>query len=96
MSSDKHQDTSPLTALIGKFHACNREVGIEARFRASLNGEVPIDADAGVLRQDRYPLRTAPQYLGPQLETVQKSAETIAIECNSSKLLIDQSSKTLF
>ena len=47
MSSDKHQDTSPLTALIGKFHACNREVGIEARFRASLNGEVPIDADAG-------------------------------------------------
>ena len=46
MSSDKHQDTSPLTALISKFHAGNREVGIEARFRASLNGEVPVDADA--------------------------------------------------
>ena len=47
--------------------------------------EETIDADAGVLRQDRYPLRTAPQYLGPQLETVQRSAEVIAIECNSSE-----------
>ena len=49
------------------------------------DAEETIDADAGVLRQDRYPLRTAPQYLGPQFETVQKSAETIAIECNSSE-----------
>ncbi|EJD08070.1 phenylalanine ammonia-lyase [Fomitiporia mediterranea MF3/22] len=45
--------------------------------------EETIDADAGVLRQDRYPLRTAPQWIGPQLETVMHSAETIAIECNS-------------
>ena len=47
--------------------------------------EETIDADAGALSQDRYPLRTAPQYLGPQLETVQRSAEIIAIECNSSE-----------
>ncbi|OCB91043.1 phenylalanine ammonia-lyase [Sanghuangporus baumii] len=45
--------------------------------------EETIDADAGVLRQDRYPLRTAPQWLGPQLETIQRAAEVIAIECNS-------------
>lgn len=47
--------------------------------------EETIDEDAGTLRQDRYPLRTAPQYLGPQIEIVQRSAETIAIECNSSE-----------
>lgn len=46
--------------------------------------EETIDADAGTLRQDRYPLRTAPQWLGPQLETVQRAAEVVEIECNSS------------
>ena len=49
--------------------------------------EETIDADAGTLRQDRYPLRTAPQWIGPQLETVQHAAETIGIECNSSACL---------
>lgn len=48
------------------------------------DAEETIDKDAGTLRQDRYPLRTAPQWLGPQLEVVQKAAETIRIECNSS------------
>ena len=47
--------------------------------------EETIDADAGTLRQDRYPLRTAPQWLGPQLEIVQAAAKTITIECNSSE-----------
>ncbi|KAI5121453.1 hypothetical protein M0805_009561 [Coniferiporia weirii] len=45
--------------------------------------EETIDADAGTLRQDRYPLRTAPQWLGPQAELVQRAAEIIKIECNS-------------
>ena len=50
--------------------------------------EETIDADAGVLRQDRYPLRTAPQWIGPQLETVQRAAEIIGIECNSSASIL--------
>ncbi|THH08002.1 hypothetical protein EW145_g3006, partial [Phellinidium pouzarii] len=45
--------------------------------------EETIDADAGTLRQDRYPLRTAPQWLGPQAEVVQRAADVIRIECNS-------------
>ncbi|KAH8115294.1 phenylalanine ammonia-lyase [Phellopilus nigrolimitatus] len=45
--------------------------------------EETIDADAGTLRQDRYPLRTAPQWLGPQAELVQRAAEVIRVECNS-------------
>ena len=51
---------------------------------AAAKEEETIDSDAGVLRQDRYPLRTAPQWIGPQLETVQRAAEVVAIECNSS------------
>ncbi|KAF9520851.1 hypothetical protein BS47DRAFT_1374656 [Hydnum rufescens UP504] len=32
--------------------------------------ELSIKEDVGKLRQDRYALRTAPQFLGPQLETI--------------------------
>ena len=46
--------------------------------------EKTIADDAGVLRQDRYPLRTAPQWLGPQIEEVQRAARVVQIECNSS------------
>lgn len=46
--------------------------------------EVTIDEDDGELRQDRYPLRTAPQFIGPQLEDILAALNTITIECNSS------------
>ncbi|KAI0041343.1 phenylalanine ammonia-lyase [Auriscalpium vulgare] len=45
--------------------------------------EVTIDQDQGELRQDRYPLRTAPQFLGPQIEDILSALNTITIECNS-------------
>lgn len=45
--------------------------------------EVTIDKDDGVLRQDRYPLRTAPQFIGPQIEDLLQSLKTITTECNS-------------
>jgi phenylalanine ammonia-lyase len=35
------------------------------------------------LRQDRYSLRTTPQWLGPQLETMMHAHDTIEIELNS-------------
>lgn len=46
--------------------------------------DVTIAEDEGELRQDRYPLRTTPQFLGPQIEDMLSSLETITLECNSS------------
>lgn len=46
--------------------------------------DVTIDQDQGELRQDRYPLRTAPQFLGPQIEDILAALNSISIECNSS------------
>jgi len=37
-----------------------------------------------MLRQDRYSLRTAPQFLGPQIEDLISAVDSITIECNSS------------
>jgi phenylalanine ammonia-lyase len=48
--------------------------------------ELSVDEDVGKLRQDRYPLRTSPQFLGPQLEDILSAWESITIECNSSAL----------
>ena len=38
---------------------------------------------AGGLKQDRYALRTSPQWIGPQLEDLALAHEQISIECNS-------------
>ncbi|KAG2159135.1 phenylalanine ammonia-lyase [Suillus bovinus] len=45
--------------------------------------EVKIEDDDGVLRQDRYSLRTAPQWLGPQFEDLANAAQVVTIEVNS-------------
>ncbi|CAO1631666.1 unnamed protein product [Parajaminaea phylloscopi] len=39
--------------------------------------------DEGSLRQDRYPLRTAPQFMGPQLEDLQSAWNAVVTELNS-------------
>src|SRR5712675_255326 len=56
----------------------------DSNFAVSDEKEVTIDQDEGELRQDRYPLRTAPQFLGPQIEDILAALNTISIECNSS------------
>ncbi|KAL4267798.1 Phenylalanine ammonia-lyase 2 [Pleurotus pulmonarius] len=45
--------------------------------------EVHIAEDQGTLRQDRYPLRTSPQFLGPQLEDILHAYVSVTQECNS-------------
>ncbi len=39
--------------------------------------------EAGTLRQDRYAIRTASQWLGPVLEDLRLASQQITIECNS-------------
>ena len=40
-------------------------------------------SEAGSLRQDRYSIRTVPQWLGPVLEDLHLASQQINIECNS-------------
>jgi phenylalanine ammonia-lyase len=56
-----------------------------SKFASSDEDEVTIAEDSGTLRQDRYALRTAAQFLAPQVEDILHSLDTITIECNSSK-----------
>ena len=44
---------------------------------------VHMDEDVGSLRQDRYPLRTAAQWIGPQVEDLAQSWKTVEREMNS-------------
>ena len=55
-----------------------------SKFATTHEEEVNLEQDAGILRQDRYSLRTAPQFLGPQIEDLLSALDTITIECNSS------------
>ncbi|KAF5380560.1 hypothetical protein D9615_004482 [Tricholomella constricta] len=45
--------------------------------------EVGIHDDQYSLRQDRYPLRTSPQFLGPQIEDILAALSSVTQECNS-------------
>ena len=56
-----------------------------SQFAVTHEEELTIEEDEGTLRQDRYPLRTAPQFIGPQVEDLLQSLKTITIEFNSSE-----------
>ncbi|KAJ7691192.1 phenylalanine ammonia-lyase [Mycena rosella] len=45
--------------------------------------EVSIEEDKHSLRQDRYPLRTSPQFIGPQIEDILSALAAVTQECNS-------------
>ena len=45
--------------------------------------DVAIQEDIGILRQDRYPLGTSPEWIGPQLESLDIAVEQIETELNS-------------
>ncbi|KAJ7072252.1 L-Aspartase-like protein [Mycena amicta] len=45
--------------------------------------EHSLEEDKYSLRQDRYPARTAPQWLGPQIEDITAALSAVTKECNS-------------
>lgn len=61
-----------------------RELLDDSMLAVRAEDEVNIAEDVGELRQDRYPLRTAAQFLGPQVEDILAALETVTLECNSS------------
>ena len=68
-------------------HRGQREAA--ANIRMFLNGsqlahpEHEDEENRGGLKQDRYALRTSPQWIGPQLEDLALAHEQITVECNS-------------
>ncbi|KAM0746878.1 phenylalanine ammonia-lyase [Meredithblackwellia eburnea MCA 4105] len=52
-------------------------------FAVQFDKEVGLKEDEGVLRQDRYPLRTSAQWIGPLLSDLVGSSEILRIEVNS-------------
>lgn len=55
-----------------------------SKFVKDDDSEVRLNEDTGILRQDRYAMRTSPQYLGPQLEDIHAAVKAIDLECNAS------------
>ncbi|KIJ53827.1 hypothetical protein M422DRAFT_242089 [Sphaerobolus stellatus SS14] len=47
------------------------------------HGEKSIGEDKGTLKQDRYSIRTAPQFIGPQIEDIHAALLSIQQELNS-------------
>lgn len=56
-----------------------------SKFAVTHEEELTIKEDEGTLRQDRYSLRTAPQFIGPQVEDLLESLKAVTRECNSSR-----------
>ncbi|KAI8455434.1 phenylalanine ammonia-lyase [Phakopsora pachyrhizi] len=58
---------------------------------------VKDEADQALLRQDRYPLRTSPQWIGPQVEDLYHINKTLICEINSTtdNPLVDLNSKKI-
>ena len=58
-----------------------------SKFARLYEEEIAIEDDRYSLRQDRYPLRTSPQFLGPQIEDILSAYRAVTQECNSSRCL---------
>ncbi|CAG7854832.1 Phenylalanine ammonia-lyase [Serendipita indica DSM 11827] len=55
-----------------------------SRFATEAYEEVKtVDQDQNQLRQDRYALRTSPQFIGPQIEDLLHAIHAVTQECNS-------------
>jgi phenylalanine ammonia-lyase len=56
-----------------------------SHFAQTKEEELSVGEDTGKLRQDRYSLRTSPQFLGPQIEDILAALASLTQECNSSE-----------
>ncbi|KAI0918969.1 hypothetical protein AcW1_003526 [Taiwanofungus camphoratus] len=67
------------------------------QFAVTQEEERNIKDDVGELRQDRYPLRTSAQFLGPQIEDILSALASVTLECNTTtdNPLIDAQADTV-
>ncbi|KAI5809245.1 L-Aspartase-like protein [Pyronema omphalodes] len=89
VSTGSAEPFDPWVATLTRPHPGQKEVAANiwylltdstlARDRHPSEGE----AEHVGLRQDRYPLRTAPQWIGPLLEDLDLAISQLGIECNS-------------
>ena len=63
--------------------AANMRLFLTGSHLAHPEHEDEDEGNRGGLKQDRYALRTSPQWIGPQLEDLVLAHEQITIECNS-------------
>ncbi|KIJ53823.1 hypothetical protein M422DRAFT_242086 [Sphaerobolus stellatus SS14] len=61
------------------------------------HGEKSIGDDKGTMKQDRYSIRTAPQFIGPQIEDIHAALLSVQQELNSTtdNPLIDSATATI-
>ncbi|EKM50751.1 uncharacterized protein PHACADRAFT_213640 [Phanerochaete carnosa HHB-10118-sp] len=55
----------------------------DSQMALKYQNEAHITEDEGELRQDRYPLRTSAQFLGPQIEDILSALNAATVECSS-------------
>ncbi|KAJ5741095.1 hypothetical protein N7493_000967 [Penicillium malachiteum] len=90
-----------LTSFFGKFRPHPEQIESSRNISAFFGGSqlsVPKDGKDGSLRQDRYCIRTAAQYISRVLEDLLLAHQQITIECNSAidNPLIDDDSYITF
>ena len=68
---------------VGQIEAARNIRGFLKQSKLAKKGDSEGVKDQGGLRQDRYSLRTTPQWIGPQLENLLLAHQQVETECNS-------------
>ncbi|KAG8795607.1 hypothetical protein FRC16_010028 [Serendipita sp. 398] len=93
-----HEVTRPHPGQIEVAKVITRVLDGSRLASAAHEEEMTVEQDKGQLRQDRYALRTAPQFIGPQIEDILHAMQVVTQECNSTtdNPLIDSKARHVY